>query len=46
MPKVNVDEPDPLCTYSLSIGDVYMCKWTDEEEEEKDWQPQLDLDQS
>ena len=39
-----MDEPDPLCSYSLSIGEVYMCKWTDEEEEDKVWEPQLDLE--
>ena len=33
--KAKVDKsklPDPVCSYSISIGDVYMCKWSGEEE--------------
>ena len=24
--------PDPVCSYSISIGEIYMCKWSGEEE--------------
>ena len=33
--KAKIDKsnlPDPVCSYSISIGDVYMCKWSGEEE--------------
>ena len=42
--KTKVDEkglPDPIVSYSISIGDVAMCKWTGEEDnwESKDNDP-------